>query len=80
MSGGTKEILKNDCGVLLQSFDDTYSNNEKIEENEKELANKILELIENQEKASYYKKMSYERIKDFSNKNIKEKWIKIIEN
>ena len=78
--GGTREILEDKYGILIKNLSKEYDITEKIHEEEIELANKMIELIENESKREQLKKLSQERIKDFETEKIKQKWIDIIYN
>ena len=92
--GGTKEILLDkpkigtyikkqqeaDYGVLIPNLKRKFNNNNELEQEDIELANTIIELIQNKEKTKYYKKKSTQRIQDFSVESIKKQWKELLLN
>lgn len=78
--GGTKEIIENKYGILIPNFTEKYDITEKINDEEHNLAEKIIELIKDEEERKHYIKMSNIRIKDFEIKEIKKRWMDVIKN
>lgn len=92
--GGTKEILtpntyldkhntdkiQSQYGILIPKLSKDYDTTENISQEEKQLAQTIIDIIENKEKRNMYKQLAIKRAQDFSCENIKQKWIEIIEN
>ena len=76
--GGTKEIIENKYGILIPNFTEKYDITEKINDEEHNLAERIIELIKDEEKREKYIEMSSERIKDFEIKEIKKRWMDVI--
>ncbi len=65
---GPSEIIDNDVnGYLVDAYDT------------EKMAEKIVELIENEEKRKQFSENTKENMDKFSKKDIIEKWIKIIE-
>ena len=78
--GGTREILYPENGILFPSLSEDLNLSDSISSEEIELANIIIDLINNKNKYDFYKNASQNRIKDFSIENVIGKWINLIEN
>lgn len=63
---GAKELLKNDVGILIENRD------------KEKMAKKIIELLNNQNKIKKISEISYNYVKNYLPKNIKNKWLDIL--
>ncbi len=81
--GGNREIIapnkKEEYGVLIPVPIYNISSTDKISSEEKQMAQAILEMVENEQLREHYKQQSLKRIQDFSKDKIMKKWYKIIE-
>lgn len=76
--GGNKEILKDKYGIIIEAFNEKLDFSLNIDKNEQKLAENIVNLIEDKEKRNHYKKMAFERSRDFDRYIIKQEWKKVI--
>lgn len=77
-SKNTVDILKTDYGILIPSFINEH-NETHITNNEKILADAILDLLQNQDTYNYYRQKSLKRISAYKSDKVMKDWLKVIE-